>query len=227
MINKFDLIKSLRNCILLSHLDDNEIHNMLNSEHCILRHYNQDDIIFLEKESCSYLSIIIKGTIEIQKLDSNGNLLIISSLKCGDTFGENLLFGDINTYPMNVVSKTPSIVFHINKNYIYKMCISNELFLKELLRSLSNKALNLNSRLKEVSMKSLRQMICNFLILEYNKTKNPLINLSMSKKEWADTLGVQRPSLSRELKNLKEDGLIDYDRNHITILNLPNIEKFL
>ena len=46
----------------------------------------------------------------------------------------------------------------------------------------------------------------------------------MSKKDWADKLGVQRPSLSRELINMKKDGLIDYDRSKIIILDLEEIK---
>jgi len=49
------------------------------------------------------------------------------------------------------------------------------------------------------------------------------IALNMTKKEWADIMGVQRPSLSRELLRMKEDGLIDYNYNFIFIKNLQEI----
>jgi CRP-like cAMP-binding protein len=82
----------------------------------------------------------------------------------------------------------------------------------------------LSSKLKQVSMKSLRQMICNYILSLYKKDKSLEINLNMSKKDWADKLGVQRPSLSRELINMKKDGLIDYDRSKIIILDLEEIK---
>ena len=47
----------------------------------------------------------------------------------------------------------------------------------------------------------------------------------MSKKEWADKLGVQRPSLSRELIKMKEEGIIDYDKDTISILNSSALKK--
>ena len=43
----------------------------------------------------------------------------------------------------------------------------------------------------------------------------------------AESLGVTRPSLSRELINMKEIGLIDYSRSYIEILNLEEIENIL
>ena len=40
----------------------------------------------------------------------------------------------------------------------------------------------------------------------------------MTKKVLADKIGVQRTSLSRELSKMKNDGLIDFDSESITIL---------
>lgn len=39
----------------------------------------------------------------------------------------------------------------------------------------------------------------------------------MSKKDWAQKIGVQRPSLSRELAKMKREGLIDYTLKTIEI----------
>ena len=63
-----------------------------------------------------------------------------------------------------------------------------------------------------------------FLLVFSRETARNVIFMNMSKKEWADKLGVQRPSLSRELMNMKKDGLIDYDRKNIKILDLEEIE---
>ncbi|MDU7965210.1 MAG: Crp/Fnr family transcriptional regulator, partial [Clostridium perfringens] len=173
------------------------------------------------------LSVVIEGKIEIQKLDSNGNILVVATLNRGNVFGENLLFGDRNFYPMSVVAKENSQVLHIKKDYIYKLCSSNEAFLRELLRILSNKALNLSSKLKQVTMKSIREMICNYLLKKYNKEKSTTIKLEFSRKDWADKLGVQRPSLSRELMKMRDAGLIDFSKNIIEIKDLEGLKATL
>ena len=53
------------------------------------------------------------------------------------------------------------------------------------------------------------------------------IKLKMTKEKIAESLGITRPSLSRELINMKNEGLIDYSRNHIKILDLEEIENAL
>ena len=128
---------------------------------------------------------------------------------------------------MSVVAKEDCTVVHINKDYIFKLCTENVDFLREILRLFSNKALVLSSKLKQVSMKSLREMISHFLIYKYNQTRNPIIEIHMTKKEWAEKLGVQRPSLSRELIKMKEEGLIDYNRKEIIIKDIEKLEEFV
>ena len=47
----------------------------------------------------------------------------------------------------------------------------------------------------------------------------------MTKEKLSEFLGVTRPSLSRELINMKKLRLIDYSRNNILILDLEEIEN--
>ena len=190
----------------------------------IIIEYAKEDLIFIEDEVCRTLSILLEGIVEIQKIDVSGKVLTVASLASGDTFGENLIFGDKNVYPMTVVSKIKSIVLHIPKASVIEMCQNNTVFLNELLRALSNRAVNLSAKLKEVALKTIRRKICEFLYINFMKTGSQVIEIGMSKKDWADKIGVQRPSLSRELIKLKDEGILDYDKNTITILDIKYIE---
>ncbi|MGV2804373.1 cyclic nucleotide-binding domain-containing protein [Clostridium perfringens] len=223
----FKKLSNIKECRLFSHFSDHDIQELLSSGFASVKSYLKEDLLFSEGEYCDFLSIVIEGKIEIQKLDSNGNILVVATLNRGNVFGENLLFGDRNFYPMSVVAKENSQVLHIKKDYIYKLCSSNEAFLRELLRILSNKALNLSSKLKQVTMKSIREMICNYLLKKYNKEKSTTIKLEFSRKDWADKLGVQRPSLSRELMKMRDAGLIDFSKNIIEIKDLEGLKSNL
>jgi Mn-dependent DtxR family transcriptional regulator len=51
------------------------------------------------------------------------------------------------------------------------------------------------------------------------RMESPII-LSLSKKEFAEKIGVQRTSVSRELAKMRREGLIQYDRQTMTILEM-------
>ena len=50
---------------------------------------------------------------------------------------------------------------------------------------------------------------------------------NMTKQKLAETLGIPRPSLSRELINMKDIGIIDYYKDTIKILDLDSLFKIL
>lgn len=74
-------------------------------------------------------------------------------------------------------------------------------------------------------MKNIRDKIIEFLTYEYYLQGNTVIKLRISKKELAEKFGIQRPSLFRELKKMKQDGLIDYDSSSIEILDITMLKK--
>ena len=226
-MKNFNYIGTLKENKLFKVFTEQEIENLLENLRYSVKDYGKEDIIFMEDEPCKSLSIILKGSVEIQKIDSSGKILKVSKLKAGDVFGENLLFGDKNAYPMTVVSTDNSLIMHISKISLSKLCESHPNFLYEFLKIQSNKALALSSKIKEVTLKTIKQKVCEFLLNEYEKSKDTTIKLSMSKKEWADSLGVQRPSLSRELIKLKEEGVIDYHKEYIIIKDIEILEDLL
>ena len=101
------------------------------------------------------------------------------------------------------------------------------MFLKEFLTLLSLKSVTLSSKLNQISLKTIRQKICEFILIEYKKNGSLKIKLNMTKREWADRMGVQRPSLSRELLEMKKMGLIDYDFSYIYVKDLEGIRAMV
>jgi CRP-like cAMP-binding protein len=217
-------IDILKDTPLFKDFDIDSLGNLLRESEYVIKQYGKDDIIYIEDELCTNLSILLTGAVEIQKIDASGKILTVAKFETGDTFGENLIFSDRNLYPMTVVSKSKSSVLHLPKASVVRLCQVNTIFLNEFLRTLSNRAVNLSAKLKEVTLKTIRQKICEFLFIKYKSTSSINIELGMSKKEWADKIGVQRPSLSRELIKMKDEGLIEYDKDIIIILDIDSIE---
>lgn len=188
--------------------------------------YKKDELIFIEDEKCRNLSIILSGAVEIQKIDPSGKVLIIAEFHEGDSFGESLIFSDRGNFPMSVMSKTDSVILHIEKDSVIKLCQKSSTFLYAYLRLISNRAMLLGTKIKEVTLKTIRQKICEFLIYEYALKKDKRIHLTMTKKEWADKMGVQRPSLSRELIKLKDERLIDFYKDVIELKDVESIKAY-
>jgi CRP/FNR family transcriptional regulator, dissimilatory nitrate respiration regulator len=217
-------INTLKNTTLFKNFTEGDIISLFGRVPYKIEHYNKSDIILAEDEACNTLNLILEGSIEVQKMDSTGKVLIIAEFGTGEIFGEMLIFADRNTSPINAISKNKTAVLHMNKNAVIGLCQNNSSFLMEYLRIISNKAMILNLKLKEVTLKTIRQKICEFILSQYKEQKSLTIHLNMTKKDWADKIGVQRPSLSRELIKMKEEGIIEYYKDIITIEDLKALE---
>lgn len=175
--------------------------------------YEKNDLIFNEGDRCNYVCIVTNGAVKISTTSSLYNEFIISTIKSGESFGENLIFSERPFYLGDIIAtKKTSILFLSKKEYL-KYVSEN---LEEFLQENSKRYLLLQQRTKILLQKSIREKILFYLISKYNSTNSLDIKIT-SKEELAKYLNIERPSLSRELIKLKEEGLIDYDRHFIYI----------
>lgn len=130
----------------------------------------------------------------------------------GDIFGEVIVFSSMNKYPSTILSNSNSSVMFISKEDIVKLCSLDSLILNNLMGLLSNKILMLNKKVKNLSYETIRQKISSFLMDQYRKQNSLTLKLNMSRQALAEIFGIPRPSLSRELINMKNDKLIDVEK---------------
>lgn len=215
----FDFIPIIQNIDLFKGLSFEDIKNSLMKDSYDIKSYKKNSVIYFPNEKCTTIDIVIKGVVTVQGVDDKGNYISILDFNIGDTIGDNLIFSNKNFYPMMILSKSDVTILHLKKDCVLKLCQCNSDFLVKFLQSISDKTLMLTDKIKTLSLKSIRQCIIDFLILERYIQKSNKIKLTLTKKQLAEKFGVQRPSLSRELNKMRKDGLIDYDAYSITILD--------
>ena len=76
-----------------------------------------------------------------------------------------------------------------------------------------------------LSNKSIRDKLLDYFRILSKKTGSKVIYLPMSYTELADYLAVNRSALSREIKNLKDDELIETKGKRIKLLYYINWNK--
>ena len=152
---------------------------------------------------------------------------MLNRLNEGDVFGEALVFSKARTYPATVISLNESKVLFIDKSDILKILTKEEKVLENFISLLSNKVFILNSKIKSISFKSVRQKVIGYILNEVKEQKSNYIMLKNTKEEIAALLAIPRPSLSRELINLRNLGYIKFDRKKITVLDIESLEEEL
>ena len=222
-----EIIKTIKKNQLFIGLNNETIKNVLKEIKYYIKTYSKGEIIANEDDECRSLSLVLSGTVEIQRLYSNGKYIVLSRLLEGDVFGEALVFSKAKTYPATVIALSECKVLFINKNDVLKICSNEEKILENFVSLLSDKVFILNSKIKSISFKSIRQKVINYILNEAKEQKSNSIILKNTKEEIASLLGIPRPSLSRELINLRDMNYIEFNRKKITIFDIENLEEEL
>ena len=189
--------------------------------------YDKGDIIALENSPCDKIGLVLSGSVDIKRILTSNKIVHVSSFNSGHLFSEIIAFSNASLYPATVISSTNSEVMFIDKDDFIYFCTNHPDFLRLFLNDLTNKILTLNKSITGLSFSTIRQKICNFLIQESNIQGTNFIKLNMTKQKLSESLGVPRPSLSRELINMKDHGLIDYTKDIIKIIDKNAIENIL
>jgi len=214
-LNKY--IDKIKNVSLLEVLSNEEINEYLNKNYFIIKNYPKNSIIHMDGDKCKKIEIILSGNVVVDRIDYSGNLFTITPPKEGGILGANLLFSNNPYYPMTITANKDTVLLEIQKEFLLELLWENKKFLISYLKFSSTNTERLTKKLKHSVNKTIRENIINFLKNKYSKKNSLIINLNMTKKQLAENFGVNRTSLSRELKKMKNEGLIDFDNKSIEI----------
>ena len=212
-----DYLGAISRLDLFRAFTEDELSLVFHSSQYRISQYDKGQIIHLQNEHCNTMGIILDGKVSVQKIDKNGSILKISVFLGGDMLGANLVFSKRNTYPMTVVAESKTVILHLYKEFILELCQKNLGFMTGLMTAISDRTLVLTDKIHAISFKTIRRSVLEYLKYECYLQKSNTIKLSISKKDFADRLGVQRTSLSRELNKMRKDDLIEYDARTITL----------
>lgn len=200
-----------------------------------IRQYKKADAIVRVGDRFQSMGIILEGSVAVQKLKPSGDLITIGVFGPSEIFGENVVFSDSHEWTASVTAVEPSIIMFLAADRIVGVCANrcegHRQLLANLLRALSNRAAMLSRKIDYLSCRSVRGRVAMFILEHYDRTRRALpggqapalVTLPLNRQATADFLNIPRPSLSRELALMKNDGLIDYHLKTVRILDLAGL----
>ncbi len=210
-------IRELRQIPLFSDVDEKIILKLIQENEIYERQYKKDTTVHSRGESCTMLDVVLSGKLVSYSLAQNGSENILFEFKTKSIIAANLLFGENNRYPFNIYSMADCYLIHLTKSAICEL-LKDYSFVKQFIRSLSQNSQGMNQKIVMFTQKSLRDNILDYLMALSIEQQSNTVMLPLTKKQLADYFGVQRPSLFRVFKKLKEEGLIKVNNREI-ILN--------
>ncbi len=214
-------LKIFSRCDLFKGINPEELNLVFNCLKPKVSTYEKNEWVAVAGERFTGLGVVLAGEVVVVKENAAGNRVIMAVNTPGEMFGEMAAFSGEGVWPVSVTARTACTVMFLLAGKIVgnceMLCASHRMLITNLLEIVSHKALMLHRKVEYLAIKSLRGKISTFLLENYKKMGKPTFLLPLKRNELADFLNVSRPSLSREMCRLRDEGVIDFHRESIKI----------
>lgn len=211
-------VKTLLNNPLFENLDLQTLIETIDLDHCILGNYKKGALIVQEGDPCNSVGFVLTGGLAIQQFTSTGEVLTINIFNAHDAFGTALYSKPHAKYPFTLISLKDSQVLFLPFDQIQKLLRSSQQFNDNFITFLSGRVLNFKSKLQMMQHKDVRSRLIYYLSTEYKSCGQTTFRLPHSKIAISEIIGVARPSVPRELRNMATDQIIEISGRTITLL---------
>jgi CRP-like cAMP-binding protein len=214
---------------LFRNVDPNDLAGTITCFQPTVLRYPKGETIVAAGDRLKGIGIVLQGSVEISKETYAGERVIMNKLGASGLFGEIAVFASDRTSPAYVTAKEDSTIMFITPEKLTgrckKLCDQHQIITENLIGIISGKAAALNKKIDYLVIKSLRAKLCTFLYEIYLAKNKTEFKLAFDRNELADFLNIARPSLSREMGRLRDDGVIHFRGKAIQIVDPEKLKN--
>lgn len=201
-------------------IDKNEINKLINIFCTRKMCFNKDATIATNIKNINLIGILLEGSANVIRYEEKGNRNIIEKLNKDDLFGE--IFTSDRSNEISVIATSYCEVLFIDYNKIITSDKKNSLYQNKLvdniLQLLSLKIIYMNERIEVLTQRTIREKLLTYFNISVRDKSSKAFILPFSFTDLADYLSVDRSAMTREIKNLKNEGFIAINNKKITLL---------
>lgn len=219
-----EILKNLKKLELFCDIDEKELDEYFqNIKYEVLVYDAQENIAFRGDE-IKGLYANLEGILVTEMLKENGEIKKIEELGSYTLIATAFIFGKMNKFPVDLISKTATTIFFIEKKELVKLMNKDERIMEKFLDEISSKAQFLSNHLwNNFANKTIGEKLGNY-ILE-NSVKG-IFYQKVSVKELAEYFNVSRPSLSRVLKTFLDEKILEkIEKGKYRILDMNKLRE--
>lgn len=221
-INMKKYISILKRTQLFSGVGVEEIEAMLSCLDARLGEFDKGEYVIRQGEHLSDIFVLAEGNLHIQKDDYWGNRSILAQIAVGEMFGEAYLAPESGASLNDVVAVEKSTVIFFDVRRILTTCPSacrfHSIVVQNMFFAISEKNRKLVQKLGHISKRSTREKLISYLSEEAKKQNSGMFIIPYNRQQLADFLSVDRSAMSNELCRMRNEGLIEFEKNKFRLL---------
>lgn len=167
------------------------------------------------------VGVVLRGAAELVRFDYEGIRTILERMEPGGVFGEMFTFTDSAGDALEVVSAGNSEVLFMEYDRLMgrceNACAHHSTLVRNMFHLVTEQTRRLSRRVEVLSRRSIRDKLMCWFQLRRLAAGADSFTLPFTLSALADYISADRSAMMRELKRMKEEGLVEMDGRRVTL----------
>ncbi len=178
--------------------------------------------LFRQGDLCKNYLLVLDGVIKVFSRAENGREIVLYRLRGGDScvLTTSCLFGNVN-YSAEGLAETEVTALTIPGKLFNEAVQNSEIFRQHVFKSFSSNLSSLIGLVEGVAFGRLDMRLAKYLLEQCD----PSLTIKVTHQDLATELGTAREVISRKLKDLETQGLLEISRGYIRITDKDALKE--
>ena len=149
--------KLLSTCQLFEGFSTKEIEKLFTFVSYKVNRYEKDQPIFHLMDDADHIVIILRGSVQVQKIFPSGNTMLVTVGHCGDMLGQAAIFSAQRKYPVELTALESSELLMLDRENMLKLLHADIRVLDAFLSELATATFQLQWRIELLSYSGIQQ----------------------------------------------------------------------
>lgn len=212
----------LKNHYLFTALDDAQLSKILAA--VTMDSYPKGERLFRRGEPARAFYMVITGKVKLYRLSPDGHEKIMRLLGPGETFAESIMFMDPPRYPVHAEAVESATVAAFSREPFMQLLQESFDTCRAVMAQMTQRIQAHWDEIEALALLNSRYRVVHYLLglVPEGKKGALVITLPTHKSLIAAQLALQPETLSRLLRSLSDEALIELDGDDVTI---PDVDK--
>lgn len=188
--------------------------------------YDRDQVVFMEGDPGAGLYIVEHGWFKVVKISLDGREQAIHFLGPGEAFNAMSVFTETPN-PATVIALEPSTALLVRRDAMIRLLDAHPRLARIMIQKLAARVQHLITLVEDLSLRTVEARMARMLLARGRQGEDQTVSRRRwaTQNEMAARLGTVPDVVSRTLRKLASEGMIEVSRHQIKILDIEGLER--
>lgn len=211
------ILDHMKRMKLFRGLSDEELERLCKEVQPSVQYYEKGKELVHQNDVSDVFALIVNGCIHGKQYNADGTLHIVSVHTEGDLVNLEAAVSKSRVAPISLEASEDSQLILFSDDMMRRSTYSPQVA-QNLVELLADDNIRKAYKIEVLTTIGLRNKILKYLSILSSKANGPTVSIRMNQSQLAEYLFVNRSNLSKELNNMKREGIIDIHGDRYTLL---------